>query len=90
MGEWRPKSCILSYSAAYNAFKKLVTKFGLDPKKFALHSPRVGGTSTLFQNKIPKRVIDRQGRWKSRNTKYRYARDNIDHDVNFLKSQPPL
>ncbi len=90
MGEWRPKACTLSYSAAYNAFKKLVEKFGLDPKKFALHSPRIGGTSTYFQNKIPKRLIDRQGRWKSRNTKYRYARDNKEYFVQQLLNQPAL
>lgn len=87
MSEWRPKQSKLSYSAAYNAFKKFLLKCGLDSKKFALHSPRIGGTITLFQNNIPKRIIDKQGRWKSRNTKYRYARDDKSYLISKLAKQ---
>ena len=65
----------MSYSAAYGAFKKFVSNFGLDPKTFSLHSPRVGGTTSLFQKNIPKRIIDKLGRWKSTRTKYIYGRD---------------
>ena len=84
--EWRPKiNAKLSYSAAYVAFKKLLCKFSLDPSKFALHSPRIGGTIGMFQNKVPKRLIDRQGRWKNRKTKYRYAPDDIKNFVKHLK-----
>ena len=39
----------------------------------------------MFQNKVPKRLIDRQGRWKNRKTKYRYARDDIKNFVKHLK-----
>ena len=84
--EWRPKvGAQLSYSAAYAAFKKLLVKFGLNPKFFALHSPRIGGTTSMFQNNVPKRLIDRQGRWKSRKTKYRYARDKVSYFVKQLQ-----
>ena len=50
---------------------------GIDPKTVALHSPRIGGTTEAFvSKKVPKRLIDRQGRWKSKKSKYNYARES--------------
>ena len=87
--QWKFKpNCKISYSAAYSAFKKLLEKFGLDPKLFALHSPRVGGTTDLLQNKMPKRIIDKLGRWKCRKTKYRYGCDKKAFIVKQLQKQP--
>ena len=64
----------LSYVAAYKAFKNLLTVVGLDPKKYSLHSLRIGGTSDAFEASVPLHVIDKQGRWKCPKTKYRYCR----------------
>jgi len=64
----------LSYSQAYKNFKTLLCFAGLDPSKFALHSPRRGGTTEAFRSGVPDHVIDLQGRWKSPGTKYRYLK----------------
>ena len=63
----------LSYVTAYKAFKKLLQQVDLDPRKFALHSPRIGGTSDAFEAAVLLHVVDKQGRWKCPNTKYRYC-----------------
>ena len=65
----------ISYSAVYAQFKKLLLSCGINPQDFALHSPRVGGSTEAFLSKVPKRLIDRQGRWKNKKSKYRYARE---------------
>ena len=64
----------VSYPAAYKAFKKLLTFANLDASKFSLHSPRAGGATDAFHNNVPNFIIDRQGRWKSSDTKYLYLR----------------
>jgi hypothetical protein len=75
----------LSYPAALRAFKNLVQKFGLDPDKFALHSMRVGGATDAFHAAVPPHVIDKQGRWKSQYTKYRYFRSTDAEHVDSIK-----
>jgi len=47
---------------------------GIDPKKFGLHSPRIGGATDAFYNNIPDYVIDIQGRWRCPTSKYGYLR----------------
>ena len=67
---------VISYSAVYVQFKKLLRLCNIDPTNIALHSPRIGGATEAFQSKkVPKRLIDRQGRWKNSKTKYKYARE---------------
>ena len=84
--EWKFKNnAQIKYSTAYQAFKKLLAKFDFDPKKFGLHSPRIGGATEMFKNRIPKRIIDAQGRWKNRKTKYRYVCDSKNYIVKQLK-----
>lgn len=75
----------ISYPAAYKAFKNLFAFAGLDPSKFALHSPRVGGATDAFNAGVPAYVIDRQGRWKSSDTKYLYLRLKEDDIVRRIK-----
>jgi hypothetical protein len=60
--------------AAYNSFKKLLKCAGLDPRVYAMHSPRVGATTDAFAAGVADHVIDIRGRWKSAATKYRYCR----------------
>jgi len=47
---------------------------GLDPSLYALHSPRAGGTTEAFSLGIEPHVIDLKGRWKSKNSKFKYVR----------------
>ena len=84
--KWVPKEkSRLSYSAAYSCYKNLLKKYNFDCSRFGTHSLRSGGTTDCFQSKLPSRFIDRQGRWKSKSTKYRYARDELKVFVKELK-----
>ena len=76
----------VSYPAAYKAFKTMLIFAGLDPKKFALHSPRIGGATDAFKNNVPFYAIDKQGRWKSTDTKYLYLRQKEDEFVRHIKN----
>ena len=74
--EWVPSyHKKVTYSAVYTQFKKLLLNCGINHKKFALHSPRVEASTEAFRSKVPKHLIDRQGRWKNKKSKYRYARE---------------
>jgi len=64
----------VSYSAAYRNFKLLLREAGLNPDLFGLHSPRIGGATDAFYNKVPHHVIDAQGRWRDPKTKMGYLR----------------
>jgi hypothetical protein len=64
----------LSYPAALSAMKNLLKFAGLDPKLYALHSPRIGAANNTFRSKVPLHIIDAKGRWKSKNSKYSYLR----------------
>ncbi len=52
----------------------LLSFSSLDASRYALHSPRRGGTTEAFERGVPHHVIDLQGRWKSSSTKYRYLK----------------
>ncbi len=65
---------MLSYGAAYSAFKKLLKFAGFKPQDYALHSARRGATSDAFRCNVPDHIIDLKGRWKCPNTKYSYLR----------------
>ena len=83
---WKPvKHRMLSYSAAYTSFKNLLKKFGLCTKRYSLHSMRMGGATDAFRNGISGDVIDRQGRWKCPNSKYRYVKKTENQHSNELK-----
>ena len=69
----------VSYSAAMKAFKTMLVFAGLDPKRFGLHSPRIGGATDAFRNNVPSTVIDKIGRWKSSDSKYAYLRYSNGH-----------
>ena len=75
----------VSYPAAVKAFRTMLDFAGLDSKKFGLHSPRIGGASDAFANKVPNYVIDKQGRWKSSDTKYIYLCQKESELVNHIR-----
>ena len=83
---WSPKiGNPLSYTTGYNNFKNLLKFVGIDPTSLALHSPRIGAATDAFNNGVPNRLIDRQGRWRNANSKYRYGRDSMPEMANALK-----
>ena len=86
---WEPQiNRQLSYSSANASFKSLIKKFGFNVKMFALQSTRVGGTIDLFDRKVPLNIIDKQGRWRSDLSKFRYARSRISSRVRYLQTLP--
>ena len=69
---------VVRYSPALRAIKQLVAKSGRNPDEFALHSLRIGGTTTLAaRGELSERVIQREGRWMCEVYKA-YTRNNID------------
>lgn len=72
----------IKYGAAYNSFKTFLKKFGVDFTFYGLHSMRIGGVTDMFEKKMPSKVIDQYGRWKSSHTKFVYKK----HDEDFYKS----
>jgi hypothetical protein len=45
--------------------RKASSHFSLDPKRFSMHSLRIGGASAMAAAGIPHYVIQKTGRWKS-------------------------
>ncbi len=70
----------------HRLFKNSSTVYGPAP----LHSPRTGGASDAFRNKIPGHLIDRQGRWKSSSTKYCYLRFEERKFVKVYENRRPM
>lgn len=54
--------------------KKALTRFGLDPCDFGIHSLRIGYATTLDHRHVSLDVIRRKGRWKGTNIVFRYIR----------------
>ena len=75
----------VSYSAAYKAFKNMLSSAGLKIENYGLHSPRIGGASDAFRNGVPPHIIDAQGRWKSSTTKFAYLRFDEKQFVGEIK-----
>ena len=75
----------MSYSAAYKNFKEMLKSNGLDARRFALHSPRIGGATDAFRNNIPPHIIDAQGRWKSSGTKFCYLRISDAERIEYFR-----
>ena len=55
----------LPYAFALAKIKLIASRRGLDPKRYKLHSLRVGGASTLAAAGKPDHFIQKMGRWKS-------------------------
>jgi hypothetical protein len=59
----------------------LLGKYNFNPNDFGLHSMRAGGATDALRASVPPHVIDKQGRWKSTYTKYRYFRSSESEHV---------
>ena len=76
----------IKYGAAYTSFKSFLKKFNFDASFYGLHSMRIGGVTDMFEKKMPSKVIDRYGRWKSSNTKFVYQKHEEDYYKEHLKT----
>ena len=77
---------MLTYTAAYRPFKKLLSECGIDSKKLSLHSMRIGGTTEDFARNVPDFIIDQRGRWKDSKTKKTYCKNKTKHLVDTIRS----
>ena len=64
----------ISYSCLKEAFKKKMADLS---EEFELHSLRAGGPTTAANAKVMDRCFKRHGRWKSKNAKDGYIKDNL-------------
>lgn len=60
-----PDGSPLTYSQLNNAIKNLASRIGLDSSRFAGHSLRIGGATSLAMLGYPDYVIKMLGRWAS-------------------------
>ncbi len=60
-----------------NTVKAVASKMGFDKSKFAAHSPRIGGASTLRACRAPEPFIQMMGHWDSAETPKSYEEDNV-------------
>lgn len=62
----------ISYDRLRNEFKGAIQKLGLKADLFGTHSMRRGGATAAAIGKVPGRVLQKQGRWRSAAVKNRY------------------
>jgi hypothetical protein len=67
----------LTYNNLTNTVKKIAGLMGFEKSKFAAHSPRIGGASTLRACKAPDPLIQMMGHWDSAETPRVYEEDNV-------------
>lgn len=67
----------LTYDNLSNTVKMVASKMGFDKSRFAAHSPRIGGASTLRACRAPEPYIQLMGHWDSAATPLSYEEDNI-------------
>ena len=54
-----------------------LSKIGLNPKLFGLHSLRSGGATSAANAGVPDRLFKRHGRWRSENAKDYCIKDDL-------------
>jgi hypothetical protein len=67
----------LSYNNLNNTIKSVAKRMGFNQSKYAAHSPRIGGASTLRACKVPDPTIQMMGKWDSPDTPKTYEEDNV-------------
>eukprot|EP01034_Spumella_vulgaris_P024939 gene24939-31338_t len=67
----------LTYDNLANTIKRVAQLMGYDKSKYAAHSPRIGGASTLRACKVPDPTIQMMGKWDSAETPKTYEEDNV-------------
>eukprot|EP01034_Spumella_vulgaris_P035560 gene35560-43847_t len=80
MSHWDPSKGVLShltYDNLSNTIKSVAQRMGFNKSRYAAHSPRIGGASTLRACKVPDPTIQMMGKWDSPDTPKTYEEDNV-------------
>jgi hypothetical protein len=77
----------LTHDNLNNTIKMVAGRMGFDPSKYAAHSPRIGGASTLRACNTPDPLIQMMGHWDSAATPATYEDDNVRE---FIRCQQTL
>ena len=85
-GEVLRESGQISYSCLRDLFRKKLDFLGFPSGDFGLHSLRAGGASAATNAKVPDRLFNRHGRWKSENAKDGYIKNDIERRLEVSKS----
>ena len=67
----------LSYSRTREIILEGFKKIGLNPKQFGLHSLGAEGATSAANNGVPDKLFKRHGRWRSKNAKDGYVKDDL-------------
>ena len=67
----------LSYSRALELMRGQLQAIGFDPKKYGLHSMRLGGASLATALGVPDRLIMHHEGWRSELSKNRYINESL-------------
>lgn len=79
----------LSYTTVRESFLKLLKPIFQDEsqlKQFCTHSMRSGGATAASNSGVSEREIDLHGRWKSKRTKNRYIKDDLEKRLKISSS----
>lgn len=71
----------LSYTRAREILLSVILEIGLDSSKYALHSSRSGGATTVVNNKVPDSLLEVNGRWASETAKDGYIEVSIEQKI---------
>ena len=67
----------MSYSRARELVREALSRIGVDPEGYGLHSLRSGGASVAAASGIPDRLIQRQGGWRSESAMRNYFQESL-------------
>lgn len=76
----------MSYSRANELIKQELQKERLDPGFYSIHSLRAGGASAAAALGIPDRLFQRQGGWRSENSKNNYIQETLESLLKVTKA----
>ena len=68
----------MSYSRAKELLRKELKHEGLDSSLFGIHSLRSGGASAAAALKVPDRLFQRHGGWRSEKARNNYVEESLD------------
>jgi len=77
----------LTYDQLKNTIKLVAKRMKLNPAHFAVHSPRIGGASTLRAGQKPDGSIQLLGRWRCARSTQIYQAGNV---TEFIEMQRTL
>lgn len=76
----------MSYSRAQELIKQELQKEGLNPSLYGIHSLRAGGASAAAALGIPDRLVQRQGGWRSEQSRNNYIQESLESLLTVTKT----